>query len=336
MLVRRYSGKRVSSMVVVVFLYLSLLGFVGFSFAEGVLASEGGSLEAGDSTIDILYTGTANGLLVQCACPGKSGGLARRAQFIKQYRQEHSQVLVLDSGDNLPTRSDPLKSSYIFAALELIGYDAVTVGDQEFMSGCQFLLEAREDYHIPVVAADLKILCGDDSLLFPSYVIKEVGNHRLAILGVTFDASHFSGKQKKVEAEFFPWQEVLSRYLSVLEEKADLIIVLSHLGTELDLKMAAQFKGIDLIVGGHGGSLINKPLVAGETLIVHPGPSGQKVGVLTLSLDENGKIVGYQNQLTSLTTRIKSDAEVVALDREYKQALKERNKALLMQKQNAK
>jgi len=332
---KRILRKRVNFILLMVLLCLFLFGRTGLLPQGGLFLSEAGAEEDEISTIEILYTGTANGLLVQCACPGKSGGLARRAQFIKQYRQEHSQVLILDSGDNLPTRSDPLKSSYIFAALELIGYDAVTIGDQELMSGCQFLLEAQENYHIPIVAADLKILCGEDSLLFPPYVIKEVGNHRLAILGVTFDASHFSGKQKKVEAEFFPWQDVLSRYLPVLKEEADLIIVLSHLGTELDLKMAAQFKGIDLIVGGHGGSLINKPLVAGETLIVHPGSAGQKVGILTLSLDENGKIVGYQNQLISLTKKIKSDAEVVALDRECKQALKERNKALLMQKQNA-
>jgi len=239
-------------------------------------------------------------------------------------------VLVLDSGDSLPLYSDPLKSSYVFKVLGLIGYDAVTIGDQELINGSQFFLEAQERYKISFLAANLKIYSEGGYFLPTPYTIKKVGDYQVAILGVTcFGPSHLLPRQKIEGAKTSSWRQALSSYLSLLKERADLIIVLSHLGYNLDKEMADEFGSIDLIIGGHSQTLLQEPDRVGESLIVQPGPKGQRVGVLTVMLDRDGRIVDYQNKLILLSEKIEDDPQVALWYREYRQKLEERNKELL-------
>ena len=72
--------------------------------------------------------------------------------------------------------------------------------------------------------------------------------------------------------------ETLARYLPEVHKKADLVIVLSHLGIEGDRDLAEEVRGIHLIIGGHSGVVSRDPLHVGETLIVRTGPGGEYVG----------------------------------------------------------
>jgi 2',3'-cyclic-nucleotide 2'-phosphodiesterase (5'-nucleotidase family) len=94
------------------------------------------------------------------------------------------------------------------------------------------------------------------------------------------------------------------KYLGALEEQADLVVVLSHAGYDTDMDLARSVEGIDLIVGGHSHTFIERPRQVGDTLVAQAGAKGQVLGRLELTVDlETGKItdLGGQRALQQVT-----------------------------------
>ncbi|MDI6781795.1 MAG: redoxin domain-containing protein [bacterium] len=277
-------------------------------------------------TLTILFSNSTNGYLESCNCAENPfGGLVRRATLIKEIRKDETGVLLLDSGDILPPRHDPLLAKYTFLAMEEMNYDLIALGDQELILGTEYIQKEIEAENLPFYSANLSI-CQDKACTYlaPSHLIKEIGSFTVGIISIISpEVFTFFPKDIIKNLEVSDPVKQVQGFVEAFRDKVDLIVVVSHSGYEEDLRLAKQVKGIDVIIGGHSQTLVKKASVVPGTLIVQAGEKGQYLGRLDIRFDKNKKIAAHQYQLLPLTRDIADDEDVRALIGQYYLELKE-------------
>jgi len=169
------------------------------------------------------------------------------------------------------------------------------LGNHEFDFGQQVLTERIKEARFPVLGANVRGL----GLIKP-YVIKKVNGLRVAIIGVvTADTPTHTSPKNVAGLKFSPPAEAVANCLKELKGKADLVVVLSHIGYQEDRALAAQVPGIDVIVGGHSHTKVTTPERINQTVIVQAWEHGKVLGVLDLDL-KDGKIVKYSGRLVEI------------------------------------
>ena len=245
--------------------------------------------------------------------------MARRATKIKEERGASEKVLLLDAGNTLYGPKPLVQQTQgraIVEAMNLLGYDAMVLGEQDFRLGLDVLRRRMEEAEFPVLSAN--VVMGDTNQLFATpYVIKRIGDHRVAIIGLTNQEA--ASAARGAIAVFDPL-EVLQEVVNEVSKEADIIIVLSRLGTEVDLQLAHQVEGIDLIVGGRSRDVLNPPLWIAQsgTVIAQAGVQGQRIGVVRLEIDSLGAVVGHQGEVVLLGPDFPDDPEMRAFLDRYK------------------
>ncbi len=237
---------------------------------------------------------------------------------MKEERNASENVLLLDGGNTLlgDDLAQQTQGKVIVEAMNLLGYDAMVLGDQDFGLGLDVLRQRMEEAKFPILSANV-VISGTDQLFAPPYVIKEIENHKVAIIGLTNqEAANAAGGAIVVRNPLEALQDVMNE----VSKEADVIIVLSHLGTEVDFQMANEVRGIDLIVGGLSHDVLDPPawVEASGTVIVQAGYQGQRIGVVSLEIDSQGKVVSHQGQVVLLTDELADDPEMKALLDQYK------------------
>ena len=258
---------------------------------------------ASTETIVILHTNDFHGA-VEPAVQGstQSGGLANLAGLIDQVRAENpGRTLLLDAGDTFQGTyvSNSTQGEVVMDAMNALGYDAWTLGNHEFDWGQEVLQTRMAQAQFPALAANLlDESTGEVWEGIEPFVIVEAGAARVAILGLTYpDTPAINKPQNVAGLDFQEAAETVRRYLPELEEQADLIVVLSHLGFDGDQVLARAVDGIDVIVGGHSHLFLEQPREVNSTLIVQAGAKGQVVGRLELTLDlATGQVTGYNRR----------------------------------------
>jgi 5'-nucleotidase/UDP-sugar diphosphatase len=241
--------------------------------------------------------------------------LARRATFINQVRSESSNVLVVDAGNAITASQGVVMSTegkVMVEAMNRLGYDAMTLGDQDFQWGAATLKERMSEAQFPFLSANVYV-GGTQQLFAQPYVLKEMAGHQVAIIGVTSrNLVNFvpSGSPDPVLAGE-PIESVRG-VVDSLNGKADVIIVSSNLGIDLDEQLAAAVPGIDVIVGGNPGTLMPEPYrdPTNGTVITQAGYQGEWVGKLTLQIDGSGKVTSAQSETVTLTADYADDPEM--------------------------
>lgn len=226
---------------------------------------------------------------------------------------------MLDGGNTL-FGNKPLvqktQGKAIVEAMNLLGYDAMVLGEQDFRLGLDVLRQHMEEAEFPILSANV-IISGTDQLFATPYVIKEIGDHKAAIIGLTNqEAARMAGGDIVVLNPL----EALQALMDEVSKEADVVIVLSHLGTEVDLQMASQVRGIDLIVGGKSGDVLDPPLwiEPSGTVIAQAGYQGQRIGIVRLEIDGQGKVVSHKGEVVLLTPDFADDPEMRAFLDQYK------------------
>jgi 2',3'-cyclic-nucleotide 2'-phosphodiesterase (5'-nucleotidase family) len=230
----------------------------------------------------------------------------------KETRAQSDDVLLLDGGNAL-WGSQPLavqsEGKVIIEAMNLMGYDAMVIGDQDLQWGAEVLRQRIADADFPVLSANLKS-AGEDALFAAPYTLLEVGGHTVGLIGLTWE-------QTRVAPEEFVLlnaEQALRTYVPEVAEKADIIIVLSNMGHEDDLSLAAKVPGIDLIVGSRTRIALPEALLdpTNGTLVVQAGSLGQWLGRITLHFDSLGVVTGHDDELLLLTEDLADDPETRA------------------------
>lgn len=288
------------------------LYILGFVLAFCVL---GLALTAYAKEVVILYSGETHAMLYPCNCPKEpDGGVARRATLIKQIKKGKSQVLLLDSGGFFAggltdeytqnAQLDMERSGVNLKAMELMQYDAVTVGDDEFNFGREFFEGSLAKAKIKFLSANIK------SDQVSAYIIKEVDGIKFGIIGLT----SLAAAQKAGGLEVLEPKAALKGSLAELKQNnPDIIILLSHLGESEDLNLLKDIPGIDILVVGHARAKDEPFGKAGSTLIVRPFWQGRRLGKLSLTLGQDKKIANYKVEDIRLSANLKDDKDILEI-----------------------
>jgi len=199
-----------------------------------------------------------------------------------------------------------------------MGYDAVCVGDEELGFGLEFLDEVRSEYGLSFLSVNLVCVDTGEPVVAP-YLLKEVAGTRVAILGVTTPEVSLSlaerpGADSMKELEVREPVEAVTRYVEEVKDRADLLVVLSHLGEEESRALAEMVPWIDVIVNGHRRHSGELSAWVGDTFVVQFSYRGRGLGVLRFADDLKDVSV----EEIPLAVEVPEDPEVGRLVEEFR------------------
>lgn len=264
--------------------------------------------------ITIIYSGTTHAMLYPCSCPIEpDGGIARRAALVKELRKKYPNSLLLDSGNffagglldeyTLNTQLDMQRTDVNLKAMELMKYDAVGIGVDEFNFG-------REFFNEKISKTKLNFLsCNIQAKNVLPYIIKEVSGIKVGIIAVT---SPFA-KQKAVGLNIAEPKPAVAAAVTDLKRKGiGTIIILSSLNENENLNLINGVSGIDILIEGFGRTKEEPFSKIGNTLILRPSWQGRRLGRAVLTLKDN-KIVGQKIEELRLSDKIHDDLGILSI-----------------------
>ncbi len=203
---------------------------------------------------------------------------------------------------------DSLKSAFMVQAMDKLGYDVVTLGEREFNFGQQFLLDTFKKSKIDVVSANL-VYADTKKPFVKSYVIRRLCGARVAFFGLI-------GKDMKVRTlsseralEIKDPVATAKALLPELRKKADIVVLLSHLGLTEGQRLTLDAPGIDVMVFGHQPGLFREITKTNGVINARPGERGQYIPGIHL-VYEDGKIVSYDGEVVTLDDKVPADDEM--------------------------
>jgi 2',3'-cyclic-nucleotide 2'-phosphodiesterase (5'-nucleotidase family) len=241
------------------------------------------------------------------------GGLAELAARADELRAEKP-TLFLAAGDMVQGNNwaNLFQGKSSIEAMNAMNFDAMVVGNHEFDFGQAILKERIGEANFPVLGANVIGL----STLKP-YVMKDLDGLTITVIGVVTGDTPVTTHPKNVTGlKFLPPEDTVSKYVRELRGKSDIVIVLSHLGFSADYDLAKKVDGIDVIVGGHSHTKVEKPALVGKTFIVQAFEHGKVLGVLDLTV-ENGRIIQASGRLESIKPIGKKNKAVAAIVTRY-------------------
>ena len=256
---------------------------------------------------------------------GKVGGFAHLATLVKRLRASRPGALLLDGGDTWQGSATALWShgqDMVDAQLEL-GVDVMT-GHWEFTYGADRVKEVVDkQFHgkIDFVAQNIKTADFGDGV-FPPYVIRSMNGVQVAIVGQAFPYTPIAHPRSFVpDWSFGIHEENLQQTVEKARQQgAQVVVLLSHNGMDVDIKLASRITGIDAILGGHTHDGVPRPTVVknprGQTLVTNAGSNGKFLGVLDLSV-KNGVLKDWRYKLLPVFSNLlpadpKMDALIAA------------------------
>ena len=253
---------------------------------------------------------------------GKVGGFAHLATLVNRVRAQRPGALLLDGGDNWQGSGTALwtKAQDMIDASKLLGVDVMT-GHWEFTYGAARVKEVIDkDFagKIDFVAQNVKTLDFGDPVFKP-YVMREVNGVPVAIIGQAFPYTPIANPRHMVpEWTFGIQEENLQKVVDDARKKgAQVVVLLSHNGTDTDLKLASRVTGIDAMLGGHTHDAIPEPVLVenrgGKTLVTGAGSNGKFLAVLDLDV-RGGKVQDLRYRLLPIFANLlPADAQMAGL-----------------------
>lgn len=236
---------------------------------------------------------------------GKVGGFAHLATLIKQVRANRPGALLLDGGDTWQGSGTALwtKGQDMVDACLALGVDVMTA-HWEMTLGEERVKEIVEkDFanKVNFVAQNIKTTDFEDPV-FDAFVMREMNGVPVAIIGQAFPYTPIANPRYLVENWSFGIdEENMQKTVDLARSKgAQAVVVLSHNGMDVDLKMASRVRGIDAILGGHTHDGVPVPVKVsnpgGVTLVTNAGSNSKFLGVLDLDV-KNGKVSDFRYRL---------------------------------------
>jgi len=271
---------------------------------------------------------------------GKLGGFAHLKTLIDRLRNDagKGRALLLDGGDLWQGTglANTMQGADMVEAANLLGIEAMT-GHWEFTYGEKTLRSNLERFKGEFLAQnvflteeaafnDAQAFDPASGRVFKPAVIKELGGARVAIIGQAFPYVPIAHPKRFTPNWTFGIREdELQRLVDRLRaiEKADAVLLLSHNGMDVDLKLASRVSGIDVILGGHTHDAVPEPIpvtnAGGTTLVTNAGSSGKFLGVLDLDISK-GRVSDIRYRLLPVFSELlKPDPAMAALIEKLRQ-----------------
>lgn len=232
------------------------------------------------------------------------GGVSRRAEVIHHIRKENPNVLLLDAGDIF--QGTPYFNYYggelEFKLMSMMQYDAATIGNHDFDNGLDGLLAQMPHAKFDFLSANYDFSKTQlDSFVKP-YKIFIKNGIKVGVFGLGVALYGLVDKKNYKETVYLDPFEISQDMVKILkhEQHCDLVICLSHLGYQYknepqkpsDLQLAAASKGIDLIIGGHTHTFLDKPTIVKnaedkDVIVNQVGCYGLNMGRIDLYVDQD-------------------------------------------------
>ena len=265
---------------------------------------------------------------------GKLGGFAHLKTLIDRLRNDvgEGHSLLLDGGDLWQGTglANSMLGADMVEAANLLGIEAMT-GHWEFTYGEAALRANLERFKGEFLAQnvflteeaafnDAKAFDPASGRVFKPATIKEIGGHRIAVIGQAFPYVPIAHPKRFTPNWTFGIRdEEMQKLVATLrdKDKVDCVLLLSHNGMDVDLKLASRINGIDVILGGHTHDAVPQPVAVknagGTTLVTSAGSNGKFLAVLDLELAK-GKVGGVRYRLLPVYSELlKPDAAMKAL-----------------------
>ncbi len=267
--------------------FLTRRKFLGAALLSGA-APAAFALETGRVRyipLTLLHTNDLHGRVY---LPGQAQGLTKIATLVRRVRAEMPNVLLMDAGDIIhgTPEEKAFRGEPGISAMNALGYDVATAGNHEFGFGQDVLRGALRSARFPFLSANvLDERTGKAWGGLISYIVRTVEGARVAVLGLTTrDTIKFEWPRTLLGIRFADPVETARALVPRLrdEERADVVIALSHLGALADGLLAAAVPGIDVILGGHSHTTLAEQVWVGDTLILQTGAHGHALGRVDL------------------------------------------------------
>ena len=244
---------------------------------------------------------------------GRLGGYAHLATLVRRIREERpGRTLLLDGGDTLQGSATALwsRGEDMVRAMNLLGVEVATA-HWEFMYGIERVRELFGDaerrglFAGDFVAQNVSE-AGFGDRVFKPYTVRHVGGVNVAVIGQAFPYTVVAHPKRLVGDLTFGIRE--DQVQALIDEardrgKADIVVLLSHNGISVDLKLAARVTGLDVILGGHTHDALVEPIRVRHTLVVNSGSHGKFLSRLDLDV-RSGRIVASRYRLIPVLTRL--------------------------------
>jgi 5'-nucleotidase len=238
------------------------------------------------------------------------GGVARRAALIESIRQENSNVLLLDAGDIF--QGTPYFNYYggelELKLMSMMKYDLATLGNHDFDNGIDGFHSQMHNANFDFVSANYNFSNTVLNGLVKPYKIIIKDGIKIGVFGLGVELAGLVDKKNYKETVYLNPVEIAQDMARILkeEQKCDLVICLSHIGYDYktepnkicDLKLAAQTKDIDLIIGGHTHTFLDKPTVlknadGKDVLVNQVGCYGINLGRIDFYFDNDKSKISH-------------------------------------------
>jgi sulfur-oxidizing protein SoxB len=253
---------------------------------------------------------------------GKMGGFAHLATLLKKLRAGRKASLLLDGGDTWQGSATSLwtRGQDMIDAQKLLGVE-ITTGHWEFTYGAARVKEVLErDFAGRIEFLAQNVETGDfGDPVFKPYTLRSLAGVPVAVIGQAFPYTPIAHPRRFVpEWRFGIQEERLQKFVDETRAKgAQVVVLLSHNGMDVDLKLASRVTGIDVILGGHTHDGVPLPVVVsnakGRTLVTNAGSHGKFLAVLDLDV-KGGRIADYRYRLLPVFANLlPADGEMARL-----------------------
>jgi 5'-nucleotidase len=267
------------------------------------------------------------------------GGLALLSGYINKVRREEENVLYVIAGDMV--QGSLIDSEYKgVSTMGLMNYlapDVVSLGNHEFDYGLSHLLFLEKVANFPIVNANLYIKPYSKRLMRPYLILPKAG-FDILFTGVITEKVMDSIKMDPLISSFVTLEEASNEIGKICNayknDDIDLTIILTHIGFDSDLELARLLKpewGVDIIIGGHSHTILEKPAVENSIIIIQAGVGTDQVGRLDVIVDDDtNSVVEYRWQLIPIDDKIaEPDEELSEYLATYQQEVDQKYNAIV-------
>ncbi|MDF2986927.1 MAG: 5-Nucleotidase domain protein [Eubacterium sp.] len=243
-------------------------------------------------------------------------GMPLMKTIVDEIRQKDEDALLLDSGDMFhgTNEANVQKAQGIVEEANLMGYNAMVVGNHDFDFGMDRLIEIKSQLNYPMLSANIY---KDGKPLFQQYKIVKIGDKKIGLFGLTVeDALVYTNSKDTKGVTVQDPIKAAEKMVEFLKKETDSIILISHLGDEIDKQVVDQVKGIDLILCGHHHFLYEKAVNYKGTYLVEAGGYSTHVGLAEMYF-RKGKITKVVWKVIQSTDEAKANKEMKKVGEKY-------------------
>ena len=299
-------------------------------FLLGVAAVAAGWAAMADELV-ILHTNDTHSQLDPAS--NGLGGVARRKVVIDSVRQANDNVILIDAGDAVQgtTYFNIYRGEPEHKVMNALGYDIAIVGNHEFDNGVDELAENIKNDSAVWITTNYDLRESPLDSLFERYLIKEVDGRRIGFIAINLDPKGMIAEGNYDGVKYLDAFKAANSTAWHLKhnERVDAVIAVTHIGFDgapgpRDIDLAKQSEDIDIIIGGHSHTRLDKPAVVKnavgrDVLITQTGSRGATIGEVTIDLDDmtaNSKLIAVDSRLDD-----RVDPDMTELLKPYRQAV---------------